>query len=36
VDTRAVYNSRTTMTDGQDFSIDEMVDAAVDGTSHPS
>lgn len=30
-----VYNSRQTMRDGQDFSVDEMIDYAVDGTPHP-
>lgn len=30
-----VYGPENTMRDGQDFSIDEMVDAAVDGVAHP-
>lgn len=35
VDTRGVYSPNVRAADGQDFSIDEMVDAAVDGTGHP-
>jgi hypothetical protein len=30
-----LYNPESTQADGQEFSIDEMVDAAVDGVPHP-